>query len=199
MSKKVGIYSGTFDPVHEGHIAFAEEAIERYGLDKVFFLVEPRPRRKQGVKAFEHRTEMVKLAIAKHPRLGQIVLEHARFTVHETLPLLKECFRGATLYMLMGEDMLNHLVSWPHVEGLADTDIIIGLRTGSVKTVKQLLKNFEKIRNFTPRYQVFKANFSDFSSTKIRASLRRGKMPDGLNPNVVSYIRQEGLYASVGE
>ncbi|MCA9332160.1 adenylyltransferase/cytidyltransferase family protein, partial [Candidatus Saccharibacteria bacterium] len=51
--KKVGIYAGSFDPIHKGHIALAEQAIQQCGQDKVFFMVEPRPRRKQGVKALE--------------------------------------------------------------------------------------------------------------------------------------------------
>ncbi|MBI1857228.1 adenylyltransferase/cytidyltransferase family protein [Candidatus Saccharibacteria bacterium] len=118
MKSRIGIYSGTFDPVHDGHIAFANAALKQCNLDKIFFLVEPRPRRKQGVKAFEHRTEMVRLAIKNEHSLGSIVLNQQRFTPADTLPLLTERFKGADLYMLIGDDMLDHLAGWPHVECL---------------------------------------------------------------------------------
>src|SRR5258708_1287895 len=91
--KKIPIFAGTFDPVHEGHLAFAQAALEE-GLEKVMFLVEPRPRRKQGVRALEHRTAMVQLAIADEPQLSTIVLEQARFSVNETLPVLRARFSG---------------------------------------------------------------------------------------------------------
>lgn len=195
MPKRVGIYSGTFDPVHDGHIAFAEAAIAEAHLDRVFFLVEPRPRRKQGVKAFEHRVAMVKLAIAKHPKLGVIMLEQSRFTVHETLPVLTARFKGAELSMLMGDDVLKHLTSWPHVEELVSSvKIVIGLRENSTRVVAEQLKNLQNIRNFTPDLQVFRTNASEYNSTKIRRSLRYGREVSGLDPKVLQYIQREGLY-----
>src|SRR5688572_27140829 len=105
---KIGIYSGTFDPIHLGHVAFAKEALKQCGLEKVYFLVEPRPRRKQGVKALEHRQAMVELAIAKEPALGSIILDHARFSVRQTLPVLQARFEGSEIVFLMGDDMLAH-------------------------------------------------------------------------------------------
>src|SRR3989344_4473010 len=78
---KVGIYPGAFDPVHEGHVAFAQLVIAQHGLDKVFFLPEPTPRYRQAVKAYEHRLAMIKLAIKKYDSLGVIQLDHNRFTV----------------------------------------------------------------------------------------------------------------------
>src|SRR5688572_16122728 len=109
MSKRVGIYAGTFDPVHVGHMAFAEQALEACNLDKIFFLVEPRPRRKQGVRALEHREAMVRLATAKNDKYGVIQLEQTNFSVEETLPKLQALFEGAELHFLMGEDVFAHL------------------------------------------------------------------------------------------
>lgn len=195
--KRVGIYSGTFDPVHEGHIAFAMTAVKACRLDKVFFLVEPRPRRKQGIKSFEHRTNMVRLAIDDNPKLGLIVLEQARFTVLETLPQLHARFRGAVLFMLMGEDVALHLSHWPHIDDLINsTSLVVGLREGKEQTVEAQLRLLEKTRAHKLSYQLFKTNLSDYSSSKIRASLRKGKLPLGLHPEVAAYIKEQGLYAS---
>lgn len=192
---RVGIYSGTFDPIHDGHIAFAEAAIEKCGLDKIFFLVEPRPRRKQGVRGFEHRVLMVQLAIADHEKLGLIVLEQAQFTVAETLPILKARFKSAELHMLMGEDVLKHLSSWPHLEEFVrDVNIIIGIRENNEETVKQQIGTLRKVRHLHPHYSMFRTELSRYNSTKIRLDLRRGKIPEGIHEEVARYIEENGLY-----
>ena len=194
--KRVGIYSGTFDPVHAGHIRFAMEAQKKYNLQKVFFLVEPRPRRKQGVKALEHRIAMVKRAIGEHDGLGLIVLEQARFTPHETLPILKARFKGEQLYMLMGEDMLDHLADWPHVEELIHAvHFVIGLRKSSdIDGVVRTIENLQATRGLRLQYSVFQAASSQVTSSEVRAQLRRGTMPQTLPKAVAEYITTEQLY-----
>lgn len=197
--KKVGIYSGTFDPVHDGHIAFARDAIKQRGLDKVFFLVEPRPRRKQGVKAMEHRVAMVQLAIKDDDKLGSIVLEQQRFTATDTLPVLTERFKGAELYLLMGDDMLSHFASWPHVEELIrGVKFVIGIRKFTRTEVNRRLKIIQRTRGLALDYSLFKASKSEHASTSIRMSFRKGKVPAGVNPAVAKYIQQEGLYSVAG-
>lgn len=194
MSKRIGIYSGTFDPIHDGHIAFADEALKRFGLDKVFFLAEPRPRRKQGVKSFEHRVEMVRKALKNHPQFGQIVLEQQRFTPHETLPILAARFKGAQLYMLIGDDVLYHLADWPHVEELIDAcEVIVGVR-GDLAETEEQLRVLTKVRSLPLKHHAFVAAKPEYASSAIRASLRRGKEPAGLNPSVKRYIARHGLY-----
>lgn len=195
--KKVGIYSGTFDPVHEGHVGFATAALEQCSLDKVFFLVEPRPRRKQGVKALEHRNAMVELAIKSHKKLGNIRLEQQRFTTVDTLPVLQERFKGAELFMLMGDDMLAHFADWPHVEQLAESiTFIIGVRKYTKAEVERLVSIIQKTRGFVLRHQLFQAPEADCASSKIRLRIKRGQTPDGLHPDVLRYIAKNGLYAS---
>lgn len=196
----VGIYSGTFDPVHDGHIAFAEAAREHADLDKIFFLIEPRPRRKQGVKAFDHRVKMVQLAIKDHADFGVIILEQARFTVAETLPILQARFKNAELHMLMGEDVFAHLSSWPHLEEFVrDVNIIIGIREGSSETVLHQLKALKKIRHLHPKYEMFETELAKYSSSKVRLALRKGRIPEGLHPEVVRYIQKNQLYAPADE
>lgn len=195
--KKVGIYSGTFDPIHEGHLALARGALAQCGLDKVFFLVEPRPRRKQGVKALEHRDEMVRLAIKGEPRFGSILLGQQRFSAVDTLPVLLERFRGAELYMLMGDDMLAHFADWPHVEDLVEhIQFTIGLREHTETEVKRRLAIIQKTRGLAMRYNLFQAAKPEFSSSAIRQQIKQGEIPSGLTPAVRRYIQDQGLYAS---
>lgn len=196
MTRRVGIFSGTFDPIHNGHVRFAQEAIKQCKLDKVFFLVEPRPRRKQGVRAFEHRVNMVKLALEQEPQLGVIVLEQQRFTPHETLPVLQARFKGAELIMLIGEDMLTHMASWPHIDELiTGISFVVGVRENTTD-VQHHIRTIEKTRGVTFRYDMFKTDLSGESSSKVRAKIRRGQTPGGLHLDVLTYIQLNGLYAS---
>jgi nicotinate-nucleotide adenylyltransferase len=200
--KKIGIFSGTFDPVHEGHITFANEACRQAGLDKVFLLVEPRPRRKQGVRALEHRTEMVKRAIAQDPKLGLLVLEQARFTVSETLPVLQARFKGAQLYFLTGDDMIKHFndQQWPGINDfIASVRFLIGLRDQKREELADQIKTLEKVRHIKLHYELFASPEQVLSSRNIRTSLRKGFHPHGMHPEVLDYIQAEGLYSSAEE
>jgi nicotinate-nucleotide adenylyltransferase len=196
MMKKVGIYAGSFDPVHEGHIALAEQALEQCGLDKVFFLVEPRPRRKQGVKSLDHRQQMVQIAIDRYPKFGSILLEQTRFNVVDTMPLLRARFKGAELHLLMGDDVLQHLSSWPHVADLVHSaKFIIGVRRGSERQTIDHLLALQQTRGLQLQYRIFIAPHEEYSSSKIRLQFKRGQTIVGLSPAVHRYIIQHHLYA----
>lgn len=199
MAHRVGIYSGTFDPVHAGHIAFAKEALERCGLDKVFFLVEPRPRRKQGVKALEHRQNMVHLAIHDESSLGHIILGHQRFTVDETLPALQARFKGAKIYFLMGDDMLTYFTdaAWPKLdEFIKAANLVIGARKRTADDIERHIALLEKTRGIKIKHEIFKADHALQTSTTVRKALRRGEQPAEINSRVYRYIQANGLYAA---
>ncbi len=198
--KKIGIYSGTFDPVHNGHITFAEEAIRQCNLSKVFLMVEPRPRRKQGVKAFEHRTSMAKLAIKGNSKLGLITIDQERFSTRETLPYLMARFEGAQLYMLMGDDMLNHLADWPDIgELIGSVYFIIGVRKKTQGEVENTIRNIEKARGFKIKYELFVPSAAEYSSSKIKTAIKKHKDHTGLDQRVSDYIRAHNLYVLDGE
>lgn len=199
MTKKVGIFAGTFDPVHEGHMAFAKEALS-YGLDKVFFLVEPRPRRKQGVRALDHRYKMVKIVTDKNPKLGVIKLEQARFTPRTTLPLLEARFKGSRLHFLFGDDVLNHMIDhladWPHVDELLEASkILIGSRRHDEAKLADRINDLERY-GLKIDYDFLYIDWPLASSSGIRQELRKGRSVSGLNPFVATYIHKNGLYSS---
>lgn len=195
--KGVGIFSGTFDPVHKGHVQFAQDALKKVGLEKVFFLVEPRPRRKQGVKAFEHRQAMVQLAIRDIAQLGSIVLGQDQFTPQDTLPLLKARFQGMELHLLMGDDMLRHLNDWPHVDELIEScHFVIGVRKpDQVASILERKDVIEKTRGLQFRYKIFESTFLDVSSSQVKRELRRTGVSAAVLPEVQDYIRSHKLYA----
>jgi nicotinate-nucleotide adenylyltransferase len=201
MMTKVGIYPGAFDPVHDGHLAFARAAMAQHGLDRVFFLPEPSPRHKQGVKALEHRVQMVQLATKNDAKLGVIVLEQSRFTVHETWPLITARFKTSRLYMLLGSDVAQRLAAWPDIEEFIESvpSFLIALRKkDNPKDVIDKLKVLSHTKGSTFDYFLMDAPERMVSSAQIRAQLRRGKQPADISEAVLKYIARNGLYASAG-
>lgn len=194
--QKIGIYSGTFDPIHEGHLSFAREAVKSQGLEKVFFMVEPSPRRKQGVKAFEHRARMVQLATADNPKFGSIILDQERFTTADTLPVLLERFRGAELCMLMGDDMVARLAAWPRVEELLkNVSFIIGSRRLEPSELERHIGNITRANGAKMRSATIQAPRPDIASSNVKQALKQGKQSADLPPPVGDYIKSTGLYA----
>lgn len=201
VSKRIGIFAGSFDPVHEGHLAFAHSGLA-HGLDKVYFLVEPRPRRKQGVHALEHRLEMAKLAAASHKKLGVIHLEQNTFSPLATLPVLQARFKDSELVLLFGDDvvshMVDHLADWPHVSELAKhTSLLIATRHHKKDDLTDRL-NAVMDYGVHFRYEFVEPGQLAASSSDIRLALKRGNPPTGLPPAVLDYISREGIYSSTG-
>lgn len=191
---KIGIYPGAFDPVHDGHISFAQAATKQYGLDKIYLWPEPIVRHKQGVKALEHRAAMIQLAIADTDKMGMIVLEDTKQTIQETWALLSARFAGAELYILLGSDKLNRLLTWP--PGDVEPHFILAL--SSKQTKQDLLDTVATAKKTTKRkfnYDII-ANDSDNGSRAIRQSLKDGQIPDTVHPAVASYIKANSLYIS---
>lgn len=197
-SVKIGIYPGAFDPVHDGHVAFAEAALIKHGLDRVFFLPEPSPRHKQGVKALQHRTAMVQRAVQSNPKLGLIVLEQQRFTVHETWPVVVARFKGAEIHMLLGHDVAQRLASWPNVTEFDRLlpKFIIALRGSDIEQTKLLMDSLRDTTKLDFAYSLIEPNYPMYGSSKIRQSFKNGHKPYGLHPDVLAYILQHGLYIS---
>src|SRR5207237_1081890 len=127
--KRIGIYSGSFDPVHAGHLSFALQAIEQAQLDAVYFLPERRPRNKQGVEHFGHRVAMLDKAVKPHRKLQVLELEDVSLTVASTLPRLLKRFPRAQLVFLMGSDVTQYLPTWPNAARLLQqVELVVGVR-----------------------------------------------------------------------
>lgn len=189
---KIGIYPGAFDPVHKGHLAFAKAAQKKLGLDKVYFLPEPSPRHKQGVKAFEHRINMVQLATANEPDFGVIVLDLQEFDVPRVWSNITARFLGSDLYMLIGSNAVKRLAAWPHTiqTGKQVPTFIIASREVTDETMITLMKT-KKIKF---PYEILKTDYEIFRSSDIRIKIKHGEKPDGLPHEVLEYIKLNQLY-----
>jgi len=194
--KKVGIFAGTFDPIHNGHLDFAEKALAQGDLDKIYFLPEPRPRRKQGVRALEHRQGMIEVAIKNHPHLGLIKLEQARFTPHETLPVLRGRFANKQIVLLFGDDVIQHIAQWPSIEELVDSvELLIAVRKTNTQSVHERMMHLAEVKRLRFRYHITESSSPAVASSTIRQHIRSGQgRVDNIPPAVISYIRSHRLY-----
>jgi nicotinate-nucleotide adenylyltransferase len=130
--KAVGIFAGTFDPVHPGHIAFSLAAKEAYQLDKVYFIAERFPRTKKHVSTITQRESLLKNALESIPGFEVLSLDDDSFTVNRTMPKLQEKFPDSELILLMGSDVaIESLPHWDNLDALLpQVSLAIGLRDG---------------------------------------------------------------------
>jgi len=188
MQPRIGIYSGTFDPVHRGHVTFAKAAQEADQLDQIIFLPEYMPRSKTNVTDIKHRLAMLELAIADEPTFTTARLSSPQFTIQETLPEIQRLTNGLPLTILMGSDVAKTLPYWADIAVLlANTTLTIGIRAGDeaqqIKTILQQLP-------FVPEYQLIQADHAHMASSGIR----QGSDQQQLASSVVDYINQNNLY-----
>lgn len=141
---KIGVFGGTFDPPHLGHLALASAALEQLRLDKVLWLVAGQSPLKLGrrLSPAEVRAEMVQAAIAHHPQfsLSRVDLDRPgpHYTV-EALALIVGEFPGAELYFIMGEDSLQDLPRWHDPGGIiARARLAVHDRPGAEVDMREL-------------------------------------------------------------
>lgn len=165
------MFSGTFNPVHHGHIGFALEAISRCDLDKVIFIPEAEPRAKLYVAPVCQRANQLKDVIGSNLQFEVMLLKEAQFTVRQTLPQLQKTFNESQLYMLIGSDVVQNLHNWSNLSELLEVVVlVIGLRENDsgewVESVLQRLK-------MPVKFVVVKSPHPEVSSTKINATLQK--------------------------
>ncbi len=192
MTKRAGVFSGSFDPVHAGHIDLALQAILTVGLDSVYFVPEFEPRYKQAVAHFAHRIEMLKLACLPHPKLKVLELPDKQFTHLATTRRIKKLLPDARLYFICGADMLEHMPSWPHVDRfLKDFELIIGLRGNYTKSKVNVLINKLPVK-ISPK--IIETLNRDVSSRELKQALIGSDDYRGLLPSTAEYISKNNLY-----
>lgn len=191
--KRIGIYSGTFDPVHAGHVTFALQAREAARLDKVYFMPEREPRRKVGVEHYGHRYAMLERAVRPHTHLAVLDTTDKYFNVTRTLPRLQQLFPGVELVLLLGSDVAQFVPQWQHVDTLVkNVSFCIGLRTGAER--EAVAQIFTELGLPAERLIMIESYAADVSSSGIRDALRARRTVRGLLTSVHKYAQKEWLY-----
>jgi nicotinate-nucleotide adenylyltransferase len=201
---RLGLYGGSFDPVHYGHLLLAECCREELRLDAVWFLptaVSPFKRGQAGAEA-KHRVEMLKLALAGHEAMNVSTLEIDRggvsYTV-ETLTTIHQQQPDAELFFLMGGDSLRDLPTWREPARICELAIPVAVPRPDSPPI-----DYDLLRGLVPparldlirRHQVTMP-LIDHSSTDLRRRVAEGKSIRYRTPRAVEkYIETHGLYLS---
>lgn len=197
--KKYGIFGGSFNPIHYGHLMICEYIKEEMGLDKVIFIPTGNPPHKDlGVSA-EDRYEMVRLAISPNPDFEISDIETTRvnlsYTV-DTIRELKEIYKEEKLYFLIGLDSLFQLKTWKKIGDLSqEIEFVVALRPGYIDK-EEINNEIDFLReSFGTRINLIKTPLYEISSTDLRDRIHEGKSLRYLIPKkVLDYIEESGFY-----
>jgi nicotinate-nucleotide adenylyltransferase len=202
QKKCVGVFGGTFDPVHLGHLIVAEQCREQANLDQVWFIPTARPPHKQGslVTSFGQRAEMLALAIAGHSAFRIEELEKDRpgpsYTA-ETVDELQRRSPDVDFFLLLGSDCLADLPCWYDPARIVEqTTLLIVERPGHpVWPADQLRAALGLPAEAVLRQQVVPVPLVDVSSRDLRRRCAEGRSVRYLVPRSVErYIEEKRLY-----
>lgn len=192
--QKFGIFGGTFNPIHNGHLIIAELAREYLRLDRIIFIPSVRPPHKtqETIIPYEHRAAMVRSAIAGNDRFIFSDIEQTQDLSYttDTLAKLKEQFSGTDFYLIIGSDSLLALNSW---------------KTPDVLTHQATLAVFPRVnydahqgdKKFLDHAVLLPMPVVEISSSRVRERIEKNQTIRYLVPaDVESYIFKNKLYVS---
>ncbi|MEM7249550.1 MAG: nicotinate-nucleotide adenylyltransferase [Acidobacteriota bacterium] len=193
---RVGLFGGTFDPVHEGHLALAAACAEQLSLDEVRFLPARIPPHKGAATVSgEHRLAMLELATADRsdfrPDPRELSREGTSYTI-DTLIELGEELPDAELFFLCGADSLRDLPTWRRWEELLQRAVFVVVGRSGIDHDPLVERHRAEIE--AGRIVLLSCEPPPWASREIRAALEAGQRPEGLPPSVSDYIQERGLY-----
>lgn len=195
---RVGLFGGTFDPIHVGHLIAAEEARESVGLDRVVFVPcgIPPHKRSELISSGQARLEMTRLAAQGNPRFEvsdfEVSKDEASFTIETVRHFSSKLGKDAELFLIVGADSVLEMWTWKNpAELLSESKPIVVSRPGfDLGNMEPWLRD---------RVLLVEGVLVGVSSTDIRARVASGRSIRYLvPPPVLSYIVQNKLYTSAG-
>jgi nicotinate-nucleotide adenylyltransferase len=202
---RIGIFGGTFDPIHVGHLIVAEQCREQAGLDQVWFVPAARPPHKldRPLTLFEHRVEMISLAIAGQPSFRIDELEKDRAGPSYTADTLEELRRlhpECEFWLLLGSDTIVDLPAWRDPSRVvAGAGLMVSGRPGhAIPTAKQVRAMLRLPDDAPLRYQAVDSPLVDISSRDLRRRVGQGRSIRYMVPRAVECcVREKRLYLDV--
>lgn len=196
---RLGLFGGTFDPIHIGHLILAEACREACALDRVWFVVTASPPHKRGDRTpIAHRLEMARIAVAGNPAFEVSEIEANPGTgphySYQTLEQLNAERPDDTLFFIIGADSLADLTGWKRPDRIAELATIVVVNRHDCRASG----NPAIPTNIDPsRFTFVNIPAIGISSTDLRANLARGRSVRYQIPRgVEAYIQSHGLYGS---
>lgn len=190
----MGLYCGVFNPVHSGHISFAEYCVDALGLDKLIMVpvgdayCKPFSKLEKGL----HRLNMCRLAAEENAKIevGSFEVDSPeRCYTLDTLAHYRQLYSPEKLYLVMGDDTAAGLPNWYGAEEICRVAcIVVAGRSGTKKAELESLRAIAEVIECGD----FKAE--NISSTVLRKQLKKGKMPQLISSRVYDYIIENSLY-----
>ncbi len=200
----VGIFGGTFDPFHNGHLALIRSALSAGRLDHVVVIPSGSPPHKDArrMTPAAHRYFMAAAALAGEPGVSvsdaEMCREGPAYTIDTLLALRGRFGPDATLYLMVGADIVFDIRSWRFPEQVfAECVLYLAMRPGF--RLADVEARAEELRTlFGARIEIFDAETPDVSATGLREALRAGSgLEDRVPATVAAYIRKHALYPAV--
>ena len=191
---RIGIYGGSFNPIHKGHTELAASIVQQGLVDELWLLVSPLNPLKQGetsdIAEYEHRLSMARLATEDIEGVKVSDFEKnlplPSYTI-TTLGELHKAYPEHEFVLVIGADNWEHFPRWYHAQEIIDTYSILIYRRPGCEMDETLLPLSVQVVD-TPLY--------DISSTEIRESVKKGRMPlKWVDRKVATYIRVHHLYS----
>jgi len=190
---KIGLYFGTFNPIHVGHLTIANHMAEYSDLDQVWFVVTPHSpfKKKNSLLDNHHRYQMVDQAVEDYPNLRasdiEFNLPQPNYTIN-TLVYLEEKYPDYEFALIMGEDNLKSFHKWKNYEGILEQHHIYVYPRISEGQRETHFDNHPKIHKVD-------APIMELSSTFIRNAIKEGKNIRPMLPeHVWSYLDEMNFY-----
>ena len=192
--KRVGLFFGSFNPIHNGHLILAEMILEKASLDECWFVLSPHnPHKKKSTLLNQNlRLFLLQEALENHPNLKintiEFKLPQPNYTFN-TLVHLKEKYDEVQFYLIMGMDNLENFYQWKNPEEILDAaNILVYPRLGH--SIPDWAKENQKV-------SIIDTPLIDLSSTLIRQRVKAGLTISAFVPEVVAkMIEKEGFYRS---
>lgn len=194
-AKRICLFGGSFNPIHNQHIQIAKDALKQFSLDKIIFIPTLNPPHKETLGAtISDRTRMIELATAQYREMEVSTIESYRsgksYTI-DTIKQIKKEYPSADLYYIIGEDSLNYLDKWYRAKELfALTKFIVCDRFFDQEDRRNEIKALGANLLFLVNKPI------DMSSTKIRKDISKQKFSPDVPLAVYEYIIESSLYGA---